>query len=148
MRLRNAVTVLAATAALVATTGAPAGAGVIRTYTNVATGLCIDSNARGQAYVSRCNGGNFQKWDVTGTDSSTVLRNVATGLCLDSNARRAVYTLGCNGGNFQKWTVTRFGDGSVVRFRNVATGLCLDNNTEFQAYTLSCNAGNFQKWRR
>ena len=127
---------------------APADAGVTRTYRNLATGYCLDSNAARAVYTLGCNGGSYQKWDVSGTDSATVFRNLATGFCLDSNTDGRVYTLRCNGGSFQKWRVYRYSDGVTMRFRNVATGRCLDSNAARAVYTLACNGGSYQKWRR
>jgi hypothetical protein len=114
-----------------------------KTYKNLATGFCLDSNTRGKAYTHDCNGGSFQKWNVSGA-SVVTLKNLATGFCLDSNTRRLVYTKGCNGGSFQKWRVAYQGGNRV--FKNLATGYCLDSNTRKLLYAHACNGGSFQKW--
>ena len=137
--------VIAAVAASIALLPSDAQAGV-RVYKNLATGFCLDSNAKGKAYTHGCNGGAFQHWNVTG-GKVVQLKNVRTKRCLDSNTRRQVYTLPCNGGNFQHWRVFYNANGTRT-FKNVSTGFCLDSNTRRQVYTHGCNKGSFQKWSR
>lgn len=118
----------------------------IRTYKNLATGFCLDSNARRQVYTLGCNGGSYQKWVATGTKIVT-LKNLATGFCLDSNARRQVYTLRCNGGSYQKWVVSYKSPNQSRVFKNLATGFVLDSNAARRVYTFPENGGSYQKWR-
>ncbi len=118
-----------------------------RTFQNLATSFCLDSNSAGQVYTLDCNGGDFQKWTVGTTEFATAVtfRDAATGRCLDSDAARRVYTLACNVGSYQKWQVTRNNYGTYS-FRNLATGFCLDSNAARQVYTLDCNGGSYQRW--
>jgi serine/threonine-protein kinase len=117
----------------------------VETYKNVATGLCLHSNASPNVYTQSCNGGNYQKWLVTLVGSNRTLKNVATGLCLESNASRNVYTQSCNGSSYQKWTAIR--GSSYITLKNIASGLCLESNALRDVYTQSCNGGSYQKWR-
>ncbi|MEV6674722.1 hypothetical protein [Streptomyces sp. NPDC051162] len=59
---------------------------------NQHTGKCLDSNNHGDVYVINCNGGAFQKWNVTSWASDVdhyysrvQLKDVATNRCLYLN---------------------------------------------------------------
>ncbi|MFK4270657.1 protein kinase domain-containing protein [Streptomyces milbemycinicus] len=52
---------------------------------DVATDLCLDSNESGQVYTYGCNDGDYQRWDISG--DNTTLYNMKTRLCLkDANS--------------------------------------------------------------
>ncbi|TQS44010.1 RICIN domain-containing protein [Cryptosporangium phraense] len=146
MRIRTLVTgaLLGAAVAVSQLIPGTALAGTFNTYTNLATGFCLDSNGQGRVYTLGCNGGSFQKWILHRVDGGYTLRNLATGFCLDSNTEGRAYTLGCNGGNYQVWQ--REVHGSQRTWRNLSTGFCLDSNTDGKVYTLGCNGGSYQRW--
>jgi Ricin-type beta-trefoil lectin domain len=135
-RIAVACTGFLSIGAVMAGASMPAAAGT-KTYVNVSTGFCLDSNAENKVYAIGCNGGNYQNWTRVGRR----LVNVSTGFCLDSNAGGKVYAIGCNGGNYQNWM--KQGN----RLVNVSTGFCLDGNASNEVYTLGCNGGNYQNWQ-
>lgn len=52
-------------------------------------GLCLDSNSSGSVYLGACNGGQYQRWNVTSYNndvdnyySQVQIKDVATGRCL------------------------------------------------------------------
>jgi serine/threonine-protein kinase len=120
--------------------------GRLRIYSNLATGRCLDSNARAEVYTLPCNGGDFQKWLAVAVSRTDVtLTNRRMGRCLDSDAAGRVYTLRCNGGQNQYWEVIINPDNTRT-FRDRATRYCLDSNGDGAVYTLTCNGGPYQRW--
>ena len=115
------------------------------------TRLCLDSDWGdgnvGHVYKLDCNGGDHQKWTLTGRVryGETMLyeiRNVATDWCLDSNIDGDVYTLPCYpplANKYQEWRAFSpyiftpremyIGPTYEVRFKNNATERCLDANS-------------------
>jgi hypothetical protein len=76
------------------------GTGIIR---NIQTGKCLDSNARGQAYMLSCNGGRYQDWNDI---SHYRVQNAAIGLCLavGNGQGNSVFTQQCDQGSaYQGW---------------------------------------------
>ncbi|MGW1010670.1 serine/threonine-protein kinase [Streptomyces termitum] len=115
-------------------------------FVDVATGLCLDSDAYGRVYTLDCNDGEHQRWRVVARGGGEyALEDVATSRCLDSNADQEVYTLPCNDGSYQEWYLRR-SDGAY-RFENKATGFFLDSNAYGEVYTHVSNTGDYQRWR-
>jgi Ricin-type beta-trefoil lectin domain len=135
---------LVASSLLYASDSSAGGLGIVN-LRNVATGRCLDSNNAGSVYTLACNGGAFQKWNITFDATEYQLRNAQTGRCLYSNAQGNVYANACSGGPYQRWVIFYVANNRRVII-NKATGRCLDSNAQGAVYTLTCNAGNFQVW--
>lgn len=149
-----AVRLAAVAAALVAMFGmaTPAHADVYSggTYrlVHIQNGYCLDSNSSFDVYMLPCNGGNFQKWNVTLQDEpcgdgacypQITLQDVATGYCLDGNGT-SLYTHVC-GGAYQVWT----GSTANSALEQGVTSVCLDGSGT-SVYVLACNGGAYQNW--
>ena len=116
-------------------TNPPATAG--KTYVNVATGLCLDSNNAGDLYTMACNGGDFQQWALLGD----LIFDVSTNLHMESTADGKVSMTAHFGYSSENW----YQVGQTII--NMDSGRCLDSNNAGQVYTLPCNGGDFQNWR-
>jgi hypothetical protein len=139
-----ALFVIAASSILYASGSSASGLGIVN-LRNLATGRCLDSNYEGKVYTLACNGGAFQKWNITFDATEYQIRNVQTGRCLYSNAQGNVYANACSGGPYQRWVIFYVANSRRIII-NKATGRCLDSNAQGTVYTLACNAGNFQVW--
>jgi Ricin-type beta-trefoil lectin domain len=131
------------------------------------TGLCLDSEqaklvgikvAQGNVYTKPCKGNNpYQKWDLSQSGSSIILKHFKTGFCLThgsvqhASSSYGLITKPCDGRAEQKWNFTsnrtpndHRSDGT---YKNEATGLCLDSNQNGQVYTMGCeNRRTGQNW--
>ncbi|WP_117209893.1 RICIN domain-containing protein [Allorhizocola rhizosphaerae] len=114
-------------------------------FRNIETGLCLDSNGT-QIYTHVCNGGDWQRWDITYRGTYIEVRNRRTALCLDSNGVQ-IYPHVCNGGDWQRWDdQPNLPPTPNVHVHRVS-GLCLDSNYAGQVYPHICNGGLFQRWQ-
>jgi hypothetical protein len=135
-------TALAVTSTVLMVSAQSAFAGEVYSVENSATGLCLDSNDRENAYTKGCNNGAFQRWDMSGSGSGWILKNLRTGLCLDSDPGGKLYTKDCNGGAYQVWNYSGNRTPSDNRrdgkYTNARTGRCLDSDNSGNAYTYPC----------
>lgn len=118
------------------------------TFTNEATGRCVDDSALGLRTFA-CNRSNYQTWDISDTrNGSFTMRNMATGLCLDDSRDYHLRAIGCNGLIYQQWIVSRrWPDGSFQLSSN-GTGLCLDDSNAYHLRTFACGGTQtpWQSW--
>ncbi|MEU9796689.1 RICIN domain-containing protein [Streptomyces sparsogenes] len=120
-----------------------------RQFKNVQTGLCLDSDAKGNAYTKSCGNDNpYQRWSLVWKDDGYVLRNEKTLRCLGVDGGDAVYTEQCSKypASSQQWTWDSL-DGGRLILRSVANGRALDSNHEGQLYTSPYGTGNlYMQW--
>ncbi|QFZ24400.1 hypothetical protein EKG83_21345 [Saccharothrix syringae] len=105
---------------------------------------CLDHNSTDGVHTRTCNGGDWQKWEVTSyPDGTKRFMNVATKMCLD-NSEYGVRGWGCNDGAWQRWRMGNWGGGKyelVSQWNN----LCLDNSV-YGVRTVGCNGLSYQMW--
>jgi hypothetical protein len=128
---------------------------------SVATGLCLDSDIKklvgikipvaGDVYTKPCKSNNpYQKWNLSQSDSSIILKHVKTGFCLTSRSRdgngqrRFTGTEPCNNDEgIDKWTFTSNrtpnDNRSDGKWKNVKSGECLDSNNKGEVYAMECS---------
>lgn len=117
------------------------------TLRDLATGLCLESNANKGVFTNDCSVSSYQKWIVNPNEKIIIageeftdLKNSPTGLCLDSDlSSKKVFANACNNLETQKWTIQN----QEVRNQN---GLCLESDSSNKAFLAICNNNNFQKW--
>lgn len=155
--LGMAVTVIFASLAAFTPGRALADANSVSIMRNWATGVCLDSNYDGAAYVLPCNGGNYQNWDTDWgykVDDEghwiVSLWDKQTGMCLQETDGwtngSPVITAPCISNDPSEGWVW-YGDATVGQYHNLESGACLDNNG-VALYTNACNGGGYQNWRQ
>ncbi len=111
----------------------------VKTFTNAATGRCLDSNGDEEAYAFDCNGGGYQKWTASGKAFS--LRDAAGDMCMGSDDAGELSMSTCDRTDQQKWNIS---NKSVLR--NAATDRCLDGGDDGTLRTIECDSSDRQKW--
>ncbi|MEU7245911.1 MULTISPECIES: RICIN domain-containing protein [Streptomyces] len=118
---------------------------------NVQTGLCLDSDAKGNAYTKSCGNDNpYQQWGMFGSDKEGWdVRSEKTGRCLETVGQGdAVRTAPCSPDSpaSQQWETVALPGGRYI-FKNGANGRALDSNAKGQLYTSPFGTGNlYMQW--
>ncbi|MDH6544209.1 ricin-type beta-trefoil lectin domain protein [Streptomyces sp. SPB4] len=120
-----------------------------RQYKNVQTGLCLDSDANGNAYTKSCGTDNpYQRWSLAWRDNGYLLRNEATSRCLEVGGGDSVRTGLCPTypASSYQWSWD-FVAGERLILKNGANGRALDSNAKGQLYTSPYGTGNpYMQW--
>ncbi|MFJ7209603.1 RICIN domain-containing protein [Streptomyces sp. NPDC098789] len=155
-KLAGAAAVMGASVLLVAGTATSANAAEIKQYRNAQTGLCLDSDAKGNVYTKGCGADNpYQQWERKVVDGQIMLRNVATRRCLSQETgsltnpsppyTSRVATRTCIGWELDRWWELTV-DGKT-RLINVNADNALDSNAKGNAYLKNYTADNsYQQW--
>lgn len=107
---------------------------------------CLDHNPGDGVHTRKCNGGDYQRWDVTFyPDGTTRYMNIATKMCLDAS-EHGVRGWGCNDLNYQRWTRGAF-NSTEFQLLHMRSNHCLDSS-EHGVRTIGCNGGMWQRWVR
>jgi hypothetical protein len=108
---------------------------------NVATGRCLDSNARGAVSANPCQPTNrYQQWRLGHFGQNDVVHivDVATGRCLDSNVHQGVFTNSCESAKdlYQLWLPAEvLGNPAGTQWYDQGTGRVLDYNRHQGVFT-------------
>ncbi|MEU8763910.1 hypothetical protein [Streptomyces sp. NPDC048659] len=155
MRTRAKVTSVltaAGTALLLGIGTAPAAhaAGItVVQYQNSKTGLCLDSNAKGQVYAKVFGADNpYQQWERAEQSGKVVLRNVQTRRCLDLTALPADNSLETNLGCGMLWKEINSGGTFRLTFDYFGEASeAVDSDTKGSVYTNPYGPDNpYQQW--
>ncbi|MBD0709978.1 MULTISPECIES: RICIN domain-containing protein [unclassified Streptomyces] len=118
-------------------------------YKNRQTGLCLDSDAQGNAYTKNCDpdkNNAYQQWIYWNVSGDTFqLRNVQTLRCLEANSGDGVKTYPCADHIIQKWTYSASNGALIIQ--SAYNGRALDSNQKGQLYTSPFGTGNpYMQW--
>ncbi|MFJ7990512.1 RICIN domain-containing protein [Streptomyces sp. NPDC096351] len=118
-------------------------------YKNVQTGLCLDSDAKGNAYTKDCGVNNpYQRWSLVWKYDGYVLRNEKTLRCLQVDGGDAVSTGQCSNypATSQQWDWDSL-DGQRMILKSTSNGRALDSNHDGQLYTSPRSTSNpYMQW--
>ncbi|MFF5393345.1 ricin-type beta-trefoil lectin domain protein [Streptomyces sp. NPDC013012] len=117
---------------------------------NARTGLCLDSDYKGNVYTKGCAGDHnnpYQQWIFQWPSNGKVkFENVQTGRCLQRSGWEGVITGSCDS-SFAEWQEDYLGS---QRYNFIAdNGLALDSDAKGNAYLHVKNNGSanpYQQW--
>ncbi|MEU7019950.1 hypothetical protein ABZ990_04750 [Streptomyces sp. NPDC046203] len=118
-------------------------------YKNSKTGLCLDSDAKGNVYTKSCGSDNpYQKWERAIHDGKVLLRNVATRRCLWVNplepADSQLKTDPACANGMLWWQLVVDG---TYRFVDPYSEKAVDSDAKGNAYAKGYGADNpYQQW--
>ena len=160
MTLRRVLISILTAAGLVCV--APAGSAMaaadpVETFTNGATGLCLEYTP-GDAVVgtggpvSNCANDATRQWAVHHWADGTVrLENVALGECLQRGGQTdAMVVAPCNAETVQSWWVYHYADGGMEFKSQADPASCLDDSFDYGTRLFACGThaqeSPYQTW--